>query len=122
MRLREWAASIEAVLREVGEHVRSETFHDAVVNGIDPDGSVFWPGAGIVSALREASQTLAVDGWTDIAAAGQWIARRYPHQTPEKYGCSTLPQILHESGEFELRREERDGRRRRVYRVRDRTV
>jgi hypothetical protein len=122
MRLREWAAWMESVLHEVGKDIRSNAFHDAAVNGINPDGSVFWPGAGIVLALREASQTLAVDGWTDIAAAGQWIARRYPHQTPEKYGCSTLPQVLHESGEFELRHVEKDVLRRRVYRVRDRTV
>lgn len=84
VRLREWAASIETVLHEVRKHVRSSTFQDAVVNGINPDGSVFWPGAGIVSALREASKTLAVDEWTDVAAAGRWIAEHYPHQIPEK--------------------------------------
>jgi hypothetical protein len=122
VRLREWAASIESVLHEVGKHVRSTTCHDAVVNGINPDGSVFWPGAGIVSALREAWRALAVEGWTDVAAAERWIAERYPHQTPQKYGCSTLPQVLHNSGEFELRRVETDGRRRRMYRVRDRTA
>ena len=121
VRLREWAASIESVLHEVGKHVRSNAFHDAVVNGINPDGTVYWPGAGIVSALREAWKTLAVDGWTEVAAAEQWIANRYPHQTPEKYGCSTLPQVLHDSGEFELRRAEKDGRRR-MYRVRERTT
>ncbi|MCA3437553.1 MAG: OST-HTH/LOTUS domain-containing protein [Rhodobacter sp.] len=122
VRLCEWAASIENALHQLEKHVRSNTFDDAVVNGINPDGSVFWPGAGIVSALREASKTLAVDGWTKVAAAEQWIANRYPHQTPEKYGCTTLPQVLHESGEFELRRVEKDGRRRRMYCVRDRTT
>jgi hypothetical protein len=79
VRLREWAASIGTALDEVGKQVRSNTFHDAVVNGINPDGSVFWPGAGIVSALREAWRTLAVEGWTDVAAAERWIAERYPH-------------------------------------------
>ena len=118
-RLREWAAYIESVLQEVGMHVRSEVFHDAVVNGINPDGSVFWPGAGIVSALREASKTLAVDGWTEVSAASRWIAERHPHQTPEKYGCRTFPQVLHESGEFDLCRLEKDGLVRRNYRLRN---
>jgi hypothetical protein len=120
VRLREWAASIGTALDEVGKQVRSNTFHDAVVNGTNPDGSVFWPGAGIVSALREAWRTLAVEGWTDVAAAERWIAERYPHQTPEKYGCTTLPQVLHVSGEFELRHEGSEGRRRRMYCPRDR--
>lgn len=121
-RLREWAADIESVLDAVRQRARSEAFHDAVVNGVHPDGSVFWPGAGIVVALREASKTLAVNGWTEVAMAARWIAERYPHQTPEKYGCTTLAQALHESGEFDLCRVEKDGLRRRSYRLRDRST
>lgn len=118
-RLREWAADLDHALQEVGRVVRSDAFRDRVVNGTLPDGTVFWPGAGIVAALREAAQALAVDGWTEISAARRWIAERYPHQTPEKYGCTTFPQILHESGEFDLCRLEKDGLLRRNYRLRD---
>jgi hypothetical protein len=118
-RLRSWAADIERTRQEVAEFSRSEAFREAVVNGIDPDGTVFWPGAGIVLALQEAARALAVDGWTDVSAASRWIAERYPHQTPEKYGCKTFPQVLHESGEFDLCRLEKDGLVRRNYRLRD---
>lgn len=118
-RLREWAADIDRALQELSEVSRSEAFRDDVVNGISPDGTVFWPGAGIVFALREAAQALAVGGWTEVSAAAQWIVERYPDQTPERYGCRTFPQVLHESGEFDVCRLQKDGLPRRHYRLRD---
>ncbi|MDP3194357.1 MAG: hypothetical protein Q8M85_03735 [Tabrizicola sp.] len=118
-RLQEWAADLEQVLHDVWEYVQSDAYEDAVVSGIDPDGTVFWPGAGIVAALREAALALSVDGWTEILAAKRWIADRYPDQTPEKYGCTTYPQVLHVSGEFDLCRLEKNGLPRRHYRLRD---
>lgn len=35
----------------------------------------------------------------------QWLRDRYPEQTPELYGRKSWPQVLHESGLFDLRRE-----------------
>lgn len=119
VRLREWAADLDRTLQELSEAVRSEAFRVAVVDGIQPDGMVFWPGAGIVFALREAAQALAVEGWTEVSAAVRWIAERYPDQTPGRYGCSTFPQVLHESREFDLCRLPKDGSPRRHYRLRD---
>jgi hypothetical protein len=119
VRLREWAADLERIRHEMAREIGSETFRERIVNGINPDGTVFWPGAGIVLALREASKALAVDGLTEVAAAARWIKDRYPHQTPEKYGCTTFPQVLHESGEFELCRLTKGGVPRRHYRLRD---
>ncbi len=118
-RLREWAADFDRALHEGWAHVRSDAFHETAVNGINPDGMVFWPGAGIVFALREAAQALAVEGWTEISEAKRWIADRFPHQTPKKYGCTTLPQAMHVSGEFDMCRLEKNGLLRRHYRVRD---
>lgn len=119
VRLREWAADQQQVLHEFGEYVRSDMFHNLVVNGINPDGTVFWPGAGIVAALREAAQALAVDGWTEVSAAKRWIMDRYPYQTPQKYGCTSYPQVLHESRAFDLCRLETEGLPRRHYRLRN---
>lgn len=101
--LRAWAKGMHDARRALAGVVQSDAFHDLVVNGIHPDGTVFWPGAGIVRALQEASGVLAVEGWTTVAEAGRWIAERYPEQRPEKYGCSSWRQVVHESRFFELR-------------------
>src|SRR5690606_17157327 len=91
-----WAEHMDQARRLAAEFVQSDVFHDLVVNGIAPDGTVDWPAAGIVRALREAAAQLAVEGWTPIAAAGRWIADRHPEQLPAKYGCSSWRQVVHE--------------------------
>lgn len=72
--LRGWAEHMEQARRLTAEFVQSDAFHDLVVNGIAPDGTVDWSAAGIVRELRDAVKDLAVDGWTPVAAAGRWIA------------------------------------------------
>ena len=87
--LRGWAEHMDQARRLAAEFAQSDAFRDLVINGIAPDGSVDWPAAGIVRALREAADQLAVDEWTPVATAGRWIAERYPDQLPAKYGCSS---------------------------------
>ena len=116
--LRGWAEHMDQVRRLAAEFVQSDAFQDLVINGIAPDGTVDWPAAGIVRALREAANELAVDGWTAVAAAGRWILERSPEQQPSKYGCASWRQVLHESRLFELRYRDVDGRRAAWYRVR----
>ena len=50
--LRGWAEHMDQARRLAAEFVQSDVFHDLVVNGIAPDGTVDWPAAGIVRALR----------------------------------------------------------------------
>ena len=118
--LRAWAKDMQQAHRALAEVVQSGGFRDLVVNGIHPDGSVFWPGAGIVRALQEASSELAIEGWTTVEEAGRWIAERYPEQEPAKYGCSSWRQVVHESRFFELRYIEVGGRRVARYREKER--
>lgn len=120
--LRAWAEDMQEARRALAEVVQSDAFHDLVVNGIHPDGKVFWPGAGIVRALQEASSELAVAGWTTVEEAGKWIAERYPEQEPAKYGCSSWRQVVHESRFFELRYFEVGGRRFARYREKERSA
>ena len=117
--LRGWAEHMDQARRLAAEFVQSDVFHDLVVNGIAPDGTVDWPAAGIVRALREAAAQLAVEGWTPIAAAGRWIADRHPEQLPAKYGCSSWRQVVHECRLFELRYREVEGPRAAWYRPRE---
>lgn len=117
--LRGWAEHMDQARRLAAEFAQSDAFRDLVINGIAPDGSVDWPAAGIVRALREAADQLAVDDWTPVATAGRWIAERHPDQLPAKYGCSSWRQVVHESRLFELRYREVNGQRAAWYRPKE---
>jgi hypothetical protein len=65
--------------------------------------------------LVEASRELAVNGWTPLEAAAQWVAARHPDQTPEKYHCRSWPQVLSESRRFDLRYRDEEDRKRPWY-------
>lgn len=79
-------------------------FQDAFFHGILPDGDVVWRGSTIVQLLRAAEDAFADDGWTSLANAIAFAHAKAPEHTPRRYGCSTWRQVLHESGQFELRR------------------
>lgn len=115
--LRGWAEHMDQARRLASEFYQSDTFRDLVIHGIAPDGSVDWPAAGIVRALREAATELAVDGWTPVALAGRWITERLPEHLPSKYGCSSWRQVVHESHLFELRYRDVNGQRAAWYRA-----
>lgn len=117
--LRQWVEHLENTGRQLSDFVSSDGFHNLMVNGIASDGTVHWPLAGAVRALRDAATELAIDGWTAVAAAGSWIAARDPGQLPSKYGFSSWRQILHESRLFELRYIERGGQRAAWYREKE---
>lgn len=107
--LRSWAEHMEQARQLTASFMQSSAYHDLVVNGIAPDGTVDWGTADCVSALREAILALAVDGWTSVNAAAAWLSTHYPDQTPEKYGCRTWRQVIHESRRFDLRYKVEDG-------------
>jgi hypothetical protein len=120
-KLRGWAESMDRSKRIAADVFKSDAFNDLLFNGILPDGSVDWSAAGAIRALREATDELAIDGWTPIAAAGKWVAQRHPDQLPEKYGCSSWRQVIHESHLFELRYREMNGQRAAWYRPKVKT-
>ena len=116
--LQAWAESLDQARQLAASFIQSPAYHDLVVNGIAPDGTVDWGAAGCVSALREAVAALAIDGWVSVAAATTWISARYPEQTPEKYGCRTWRQVIHETRRFDLRYREDGGLKTAWYRER----
>lgn len=99
-----FASYMDEARQAAAELIQSPQFREMVVNGIGPDGQIHWPIAGIVSALREAFQELSIDGWVNLDAAARWVSEHQPQQTPQKYGCSRWRHVIHESGQFELRR------------------
>ena len=104
--LRGWAEHTDNARALAASFMNSDAFKDLLIDGIALDGQVHWPVSGIVSSLREAEQALAPSGgqahWIELNAAIAWIAKQHPDQTPKRYGCSSWPQVLHESREFEV--------------------
>lgn len=117
-RLSRWASEMHQAKRQTAELMQSDAVTNYLLDGIMPDGSVFWPGSGIVRALREAETELGRNGWTRVAEAGDWIASHHPTQVPARYGCRSWRHALHESGLFELSRRDIDGQRSVFYRER----
>jgi hypothetical protein len=80
-------------LRKIAQHhyetrkmmanvLQSAEFKDFLLHGIKPSGAgVIWPSCTIVNLLRDAEATLAVDGWTPLARAIEYISGREPSHT-----------------------------------------
>lgn len=120
--LREWAEHLQQTRRHMLEVLLSEEGQKLLFKGFAPDGSMFWPAASIVRALREAASELAVDGWVSVVGASKWITERYPEELPEKYGCTSWRQVVHEARVFELEKFEVNGQRSACYRERKKST
>lgn len=121
--LRGWAQSMERAKALSAAVIQSDVFNDLIVNGIAPDGTFAWPQTGIVRILQEGLNLVGVDAWAALDAVRTWAAEHHPEQTPEKYQCRTWPQVIHESGLFDLQyRIENSGVKKAWYRERSSRV
>ncbi len=110
--LRQWAEELERIRLQAAEYFKSDASLDHFVGGVIP-----WRITMIVGALRGAATELAVDGWTPVAKADEWISAKYPEELPQNYGCRSWPQVLQESRYFEVSYRQTDGQRAAWYRV-----
>lgn len=105
--LRKIAQNQDEARKEMANVMQSEEFKDFLLHGILPGGTgAIWSSCTIVNLLRDAEATLAVDEWTPLARAIEYISGREPSHTPKRYGCSSWRQVLHESAMFTIRREQ----------------
>lgn len=114
--LQDWAERLDQIRTYLANFINSETGYDLLVDGIAPDGKVYWSYAGCVQALLAAAKALPVNGWTSVAAAERWIAQQHPEQLPRRYGCASWRQVIHESRLFDLSYREVIGQRQACYR------
>ncbi|NKA35774.1 hypothetical protein GO300_03810 [Ralstonia solanacearum] len=103
--LRGWAQSMQDAWSHMASLMATPAYQDIVVNGIWPDGAVDWPICGVVNCLREAETRFAANGWTKLDAAKAWIREQHPDQQPLRYGCGSWRQVIHESRQFEIRKQ-----------------
>ena len=102
--LRGWAEGMEEARALMASFMNTAAFEDLLVNGIAPDGSVDWLASGAVRCLREAEARFAKEGWTQLNTATTWICAQHPDQHPQRYGCGSWRQVIHESRQFDIRR------------------
>ena len=102
--LRGWAQAMDEARAAMASFMSTAAFEDLLVNGIAPDGTVDWPASGVVRCLREAETRFATEGWTLLNTATPWIRAQHPDQHPQRYGCGSWRQVIHESRQFEIRR------------------
>lgn len=103
--LREWVNGMNNSRALLASFMETPTFKDMFFDGIQPDGSVDWSSCGIVGHLHEAETALAEAGWTELNAAIGRIHQRAPSQIPKRYGCGSWRHVIHESKQFEIRKE-----------------
>ena len=103
--VREWVFAMGEGHRMMAEFMASPAYADFLIFGINPDGTVDWPGSGIVRNLRAAEAALAKNGWVDLDTAIAHMVKVHPEHTPARYGCNSWRHVLHESREFEVQRE-----------------
>lgn len=105
--LRQWAKHTLEARENMAAIARTPAFKDFIVHGIFLGGAgVHWPSCTIVNLLRDADEALTKDGWTSLQDAIDHIRKVEPEHTPTRYGCSSWRQVLHESAQFEVRREQ----------------
>lgn len=105
--LRKIAQHQNEVRKLMANVMQSREFKDFLLDGILPGGTgTIWSSCTIVKLLRDAEVTLAVNEWTPLARAIEYISDREPSHTPKRYGCSSWRHVLHESAIFAVRREQ----------------
>jgi len=103
--LRGWAQSMQDAWSHMASLMATPAYQDIVVNGIWSDVAVDWPTCGVVNCLREAEARFAANGWTKLDSAKAWIREQHPDQQPLRYGCGSWRQVIHESRQFEIRKQ-----------------
>ncbi|MCX7166604.1 MAG: OST-HTH/LOTUS domain-containing protein [Rhodocyclales bacterium] len=106
-KLRGWAKHNLEARNLMAGFTKSPEFREFFVHGIMPGGAgVFWASSTIVNLLVAAEATFSKDGWTLLQHAIDYIGQHEPKHTPMRYGCSSWRHVLHESEQFEVRREQ----------------
>jgi len=103
--LRQWAKSMDDARQLMVSFMQTQEYRDLVIHSIRPDGTIHWPSSGIVGCLREAEINLAQAGWTPLFDSIHWITKTYPEHTPKRYGCGSWRHVIHESQQFEVRKQ-----------------
>lgn len=104
--LQQWAKHTVDTRAYAASLMKTPEFSNFFIHGIMPGGAgVFWASSTIVNLLQDAESALAKDGWTLLQSAIDYISKHGSEHTPKRYGYSSWRHVLHESEQFEIRKE-----------------
>ncbi|MBE9608369.1 OST-HTH/LOTUS domain-containing protein [Chitinilyticum piscinae] len=91
---------------EMAKFFQSPEYKNYLVYGIDPSGGRehTWQWTPVVAALREAEQKLAIEGWTKLNDAINYIRKHHPEHFPNRYRFKRWDQLITATSLFELDR------------------
>lgn len=101
--LKAWATALDNVRVKASSFGQSPMFENALVHGINPDGTISWERSSVVADLRLAERSCQIEGWVTLNAALAFIKKKDSAQVPTRYGCKTWRQLLKRSGQFEIK-------------------
>jgi hypothetical protein len=100
--LRLWATHMVEASRLAAAVTQSDAFQNLILHKIARDGAVDWAHADIIHGLITAAGLFAVEGWTPLKTAVDWMSKHYQEEVPEKYLCRSWAQVLNDSQLFQL--------------------
>jgi len=110
--LRGWVEHANQARSLTAQFLESQQFQELLFHGERQELNVEWATTDIVASLRDALGAVGDGEWARLDVATAWICKRYPEQVPERYGCVSWPQVLHESRAFQIdHRKAEDGRK-----------
>ena len=97
-----WANSMLHAQKVLAEAPKTSQFRDRIF----ADGPVRWEVSGIAQRLLDAEAELASNSCVSLNAGIAWMGQNAPEETPKRYSCRSWRQVLHESGQFEVRKQQ----------------
>ncbi|RZL65366.1 MAG: hypothetical protein EOP81_04765 [Variovorax sp.] len=113
----EQAESFRAELGSIGQMLLDVSQHAATIFQANPElltaGRMNLANSSIVQALARCWQDCipAGDGTVPLREIQALMCQRHPGETPEGYGRTSWPQLVHESGMFAIVRQDANGKR-----------
>lgn len=120
LQLLEWARHTDKARGLMASALASDAIQEHIAHAVPSPALGLNADANIVQCLRDAEAFLAVDGWTLLDDAIDFIRVTSEEESPSRYNCLNWRQVLRDSGVFEYERQvlpDREGLRV-VYRTR----
>ncbi len=101
---------------DLSAFINTPVIHDYFFHGILPNGEgVQWERSTIVALLKDAETKLNQEEWTSLQCAIEYIKKHRADHSPKRYGCNSWRHVLHESKQFEIRKEPTNGHQSRIW-------
>ncbi len=102
--LQHWAHLMNDAAATSAVFLASQAWEDWVSRDARPSKPVELSQSTVVQLLR-ARAVVSIDGWCSLSEAIVALSEEHPEHTLKGFGCTSWRQLLHESGQFVIRRD-----------------